>query len=326
MNSPKRVIVWRVTQNCNMSCLFCSYSNDVHRKRDTANEDDVSRLLNILGDYKRERKQDILISWIGGEPFLWKPIMAYSKAMKEDYGIDISTTTNGLLLASKQLRSDVLDCFSEIVFSLDGFRESNDRIRKLDGHFDIVRNAINCLSNEKIRSNSNLGIKVNTILTRENIGQFEEFSQMLLEIGVDEVTFNQLGGFDRPEFYPQNRLQDNQVKEFIQAYPELRDKYSKLGLRISGSAEYLNRILFSTEDKTIAVDECNPGKWFWFINENGYISPCSYTSYEYKLHINTIKTYEDIENTQDYFSELRMTNRSRWCDDCHCTQFYDKFK
>ncbi len=326
MKNFKRVIVWRVTQNCNMNCQFCSYSNEIQRKRDVANNADILRFSEILGKYKSFNKQEILISWIGGEPFLWEHIIPFSKEINESHGINISTTTNGLLLSSKEVRTGIVKYFSEIVISLDGFSKCNDRIRRLNGHYEKVTKNVLELSKEKKQSQSNLIIKVNTILVRENIEQFEDFCNKLVELGVNELTFNQLGGFDRPEFYQDNRLLEYQVKQFSSRFPLLKEKFLKMGLQIHGSNDYLMRILSSTENRKIAIDECYPGKWFWFINENGFISPCSYTSYEYMFNINSIKEIEDIDKVQEYFKDLRKSKRSHWCDDCHCTQMYDKFE
>ena len=326
MCNSKRVIVWRITQNCNMNCLFCSYSNEVIRKRDVADYADILRFLKVLGMYKDVSKQETLISWLGGEPFLWEHIIPLSKEINENYGINISTTTNGLLLSSKETREGIIKHFSEIVFSLDGFRQCNDRIRKLNGHYEKVTKNILELSKEKKEAGSNLIIKANTILMRENIESFEEFCNELVALGVNEITFNQLGGFDRPEFYEDNRLLYNQVKQFSSDLPRLKEKFYKMGLKIHGSNDYLQRIMSSIENKKIAIDECNPGKWFWFINENGFISPCSYTSYEYMLHIDSIKKIEDINKVEEYFKDLRKSKRSHWCDDCHCTQLYNKFE
>lgn len=65
------------------------------------------------------------ISFIGGEPFLWKPISKLSKIMATEYGVEISTTTNGILLSKEEVRKNVIDYFSEIVISVDGFEECN---------------------------------------------------------------------------------------------------------------------------------------------------------------------------------------------------------
>lgn len=309
-----------------MKCLFCSYSIDVKRKRNDADEAEVARVLKVLGQHKRETKEDMLISWIGGEPFLWKPLLPLTKELTEEYGIDASTTTNGLILSQKDIRQEIIKYFSEVVFSLDGFSKCNDRVRQYAGHFRTVTENIAALDYERKAAGSKLIIKVNTILMQENIGQFEEFCSLLVKLGVDEVTFNQLGGFDRPEFFADNRLQPNQVRNLIDNFPLLKEKFFQKGLIIHGSTDYLQRIRLSTENKKIFVDDCNPGSWFWFINENGYISPCSYTTYEYMYDTKKIICADDIGNVEKYFRRVRKSNRSNWCDDCYCTQVYDKFE
>lgn len=320
-----RVIVWRITQDCNMRCRFCSYSNDIKRMRDNADEDEIKRLSKILGEYKKKSNDDILVSWIGGEPFLWMNIIPYSKALF-DMGISVSTTTNGLLLGDKKLREDIIKYFKEMVVSIDSFEECNDDIRCCRGHFKTVSENIRALYDERKALNSDMKIKVNTILMRSNIDDFEAFCEYLTEIGVDEVTFNQLGGYDRPEFFDANRLLYNQVRELFEKLGDMKKRFAKKGLIIHGSDKYLERIVMTTKNMKNSVSECHPAEWFWFINENGFISPCSYTSYEYKFDTKDIKSADDIDNVERYYRELRKTNRSKWCDNCFCTQVYDKFE
>lgn len=324
--SKKRVIVWRITQTCNMKCKFCSYSKEVERQRNDADLEEVERVSDILGQYRQKTKEEMLISFIGGEPLLWKPMFNLSKKLVKEYGIEISTTTNGILLEKEEVRKDIINYFSEIVISMDGFQECNDYVRQYQGHFKTVSESIVKLAKEKKEAGSKLIIKVNTILMRRNIGQFEEFCEYLAKLGVNEITFNQLGGYDRPEFYEDNRLEPMQVAQLIERLPMIRERLSKYNFVIHGSSSYLDRIQLTTEDRKNPVIECNPCSWFWFINENGYISPCSYTSYEYKYDIKKINTPEDIKQIEQYFKELRQCKRSKWCDDCYCTQVYDKFE
>ena len=60
-----RVIVWRITQDCNMRCRFCSYSCEVARQRDDADtarrEFDFIKHIHIKvnEDYKSIEKIDI---------------------------------------------------------------------------------------------------------------------------------------------------------------------------------------------------------------------------------------------------------------------------
>lgn len=295
------------------------------RQRDNANAEDVERFLNVLGEYRQKTQHDLLVSWIGGEPLLWNHIIPFSKKLNDEYDIKVSATTNGLMLSNLLMRSDIVKYFSEIVVSLDGFSECNNHVRNHENHFEKVSESLGLLNKERKATCSNLIIKVNTILMKRNIADFESFCHELIELGVDELTFNQLGGNDRPEFYPENRLQSEQVNKFIETFPVVREQFYKEGLKIHGSSNYLHRILMSSLDRKIPMVDCNPASQFWFINENGFISPCSYTSYEYKLHINSIKTIQDINRVEDSFRKQILTSRSKWCNDCHCTQLYQKF-
>jgi len=279
----------------------------------------------VLGEYRQQTDENILVSWIGGEPFLWRNIIPFSEKLHNS-GIDVSATTNGLLFNKKELRRGVLDNFSELVFSLDGFNECDDTVRQHYGHFDAVSKNIKALSEMRDDCMSDMKIKVNTILMRRNIAQFEEFCEYLLWLGVDELTFNQLGGFDRPEFFEDNRLTPEQTEAFCKRLPTLQKQFSERGLVIRGSQKYLDRILKSSRNEVNPVEECNPGSWFWFINENGFISPCSYTSYEYKLSTKEIRGAEDFAKTEEFFRQCRSERRSKWCGDCYCTQVYDKFE
>jgi len=322
-----RVIVWRITQRCNMNCLFCAYAQEVARLRDKADTVEIIRVLGVLREYKAQSQQKILMSWIGGEPFLCRDIFRLS-ALCKSYGIDVSATTNGLLLDTEEARSNVLQNFSEIVFSLDGFAACHDRIRQSQGAFATTSRAIARLCAQKASMGnigSALSVQVNTILLRENIGRFPAFCEYLASLGVNSLTFNPLGGFDRPEFYDDNRLLPEQVARFSQDLPRIKKECAARGLTIQGGKLYLERIRASAEDQKMPLEECQPGKWFWFINEHGFISPCSYTSREYRLPTNTLQTIHDIDHAKRAFREMRKCRRSHWCEDCRSTQNHEKF-
>lgn len=319
-----RVIVWRITQQCNLLCSFCSYSREIERHRDESDALEIERVSEVLGEYKQLTGDNILVSWIGGEPFLRKDIFELSKYLNS-HGIEISATTNGIPL-DKTMLSDINRYFSEIVFSLDGFELHSDAVRQLDGYFRTVTEKIRLLDQMRTVPESGLKIKVNTILMRRNISEFEKFCEYLAEIGVDEVTFNRLGGYDRPEFFTDNRLLYSQSKKLADELPEIKKRLADKGLVIHGSKKYMERFLSAARNRKNPIDECYPGEWFWFINENGYISPCSYTSYEYKFPISNIRSPEDIPKVEQYFRSLRMNCRSEWCDNCFCTQVYKKFE
>lgn len=321
----KRVVLWRVTQQCNLGCHFCSYSNEVERVRGVANPPQVERFGKLLGDYSEQRGREVLVSWIGGEPFLWPSLLDISSKFVNDFGLEISCTTNGLPLRSPAIRKQVLEGFSELVVSVDGLGAATDLPRQKPGLFEELKRNLCELTSLKEAQGRNLRLKVNTILMRHNIDHFERFCEEMMSWGVQELTFNQLGGYDRPEFFPANRLLPEQVRRFADSLPEWRTCFARRGLLIHGSDAYLHRFICSSLEQKISIADCSPGAWFWFVNESGLISPCSYTSYEYAVDIDLLSTIGDLDCVELKFRAERESARSRFCDDCHCTQVHDKF-
>ena len=325
MHRERRVIVWRVTQDCNLNCQFCSYSQSLNRIRQNADPARVERFGGLLGAYSQLSGRKNLVSWIGGEPLLWPPQLDIARRFVREFGLDVSTTTNGMSLRSRKVAKRIVDDFSEIVISIDGLGDVNDWARQKPGLFEELRRNVGTLADLKAARGKALTLKVNTILMRNNIEHFEAFCELLLGWGVEELTFNQLGGYDRPEFFSDNRLLPSQVSRFIDALPGWKRRFEERGLTIHGSDAYLHRFQCSSLDQEIPVDDCAPGAWFWFVNENGLISPCSYTSYEYAVDIDSIRSPDDIDGVEALFRGMRSEKHSRFCGDCHCTQLFDKF-
>lgn len=293
--------------------------------RGFADPDQVERFGRMLGEYSGKNGSKILVSWIGGEPFLWPSLLNISSKFINEFGLEISCTTNGMPLRSSAIREQVAERFSELVVSIDGLGAATDLPRQQPGLFEELKRNISELASLKEARSSNLRLKVNTILMRHNIDCFERFCEEMVSWGVDELTFNQLGGYDRPEFFPANRLLPEQVRRFADALPVWRSSFANRGLTIHGSDAYLHRFICSSLDQKIPIEDCSPGAWFWFINESGLISPCSYTSYEYAVDIRALSTFDDLHCVENKFRSLRNAARSRFCNDCHCTQVHDKF-
>jgi hypothetical protein len=143
--------------------------------------------------------------------------------------------------------------------------------------------------------------------------------------GVCELTFNQLGGNDRPEFYLQHRMSPEQVEIFVSELPGVRARLAELGLRIHGSERYLQRIASTVRGERISLDDCQPGAWFLFIDEHGLVAPCSFTAPSYGVPLADITGVEMLERLPPLFAERRGHHRAAPCEDCHSTQAFDKF-
>ncbi len=109
VNPSDLVLVWRITEVCDLACPFCAYSRDLRRPRAAANPDDVLRFGALLGEYARAYRRNILVSWLGGEPLLWKPLLDLSHTFKHAFGLRVSVTTNGTALDSEPVRRRIVE-------------------------------------------------------------------------------------------------------------------------------------------------------------------------------------------------------------------------
>src|SRR5438105_13158384 len=89
------VVVWRITAACDLGCWFCEYNRQLRRPRPVARAEDVLRFGQVLADYADRSGRPLLVSWLGGEPLVWPPLIAVSRRFKHDYGLGLGLTTNG---------------------------------------------------------------------------------------------------------------------------------------------------------------------------------------------------------------------------------------
>lgn len=335
------VVVVRVSTDCTLGCQFCGFSRDLRLPSRSIDWTVLEKLGRSLQRFQESSNREVLVAWLGGEPFLWRDWRRASRFYHEQLGLGLAVTTNGIALKSPAIREDVLRWFKEITISIDGLAESHDRLRQRPGMFAELEQVVRTLVSESrsdltkddysIQFQENIAthlsaplvLRVNTVLTRHNIESFPKFCREMAQWGFNEITFNQLGGNDRPEFYPENRLLPEQVRRLGDVLPELQREMSKCGLFLKGSEAYLRRMLASSEETKIPVEDCGPGESFLFVDELGRLSPCSFTSTDFS-DMNTESL--SIEDLALKFAEKRHTNRPNACADCLATHISAKFE
>ncbi|GAA5482178.1 radical SAM protein [Haloferula sargassicola] len=318
------IVVWRVTTGCNSACPFCAYDRRLRFPRNSASADEVRRLLEILAGYQREHDDPVLVSWLGGEPFLWPHLPALT-LHAQHLGLRVSATTNGSTLGSPDVRRHVLDHYSELTISLDAPDEAHDELRSSPGLFLMLRSAVSALARQRAIEARPLKIRINTVLLWSTIDCFSELVDEVAEWGVDEVTFNLLGGRDRPDYYAINHPSLAQIERFSQRLPSLRKQAASVNMVIAGTPDYVHRMRSAVQGHPHAVDDCGPGENFLFIDERGSVSPCSFTTRTLGMPSSGIHDASDIARLRDRFANSRAALRPCVCDDCPSTQVFGKF-
>lgn len=154
LENDLQLLILQVTQNCNLRCEYCVYSEDyVGRKHNCAKmEFEIARDA-IIFFMKRSRGDTVVtINFYGGEPLLnFSVIQECVKYVEDNYGarkVFYGITTNGTIL-DEEIMSFLEKKRFRVVISLDGNEEENDKNRKYingDGTFRTIYSKL-----EKIR-------------------------------------------------------------------------------------------------------------------------------------------------------------------------------
>ncbi|PKO01278.1 MAG: hypothetical protein CVU42_00265 [Chloroflexi bacterium HGW-Chloroflexi-4] len=325
-NKPKLVIVWRITETCNLSCWFCEYNKILTKKRLSVPHSDVNRFYELLLKIQQKTNREIMLSWIGGEPFCWQPIWELSKSIKEKGKLQVSVTTNGVLLSTKDIRKQAFDTFDEITFSVDGYRTNHDDTRMHKGLYNNILESIEYFRKMKLKTGLGPLIRVNTIILRQNLNYLDLFIDELNDYGVNEISFNILGSNNLPESKANEKLSNEDMSLFVANLERLRNKYTTNQIKILGSKEYFSLLINKTDNFSNNKKKCNFGNDFLFIDQNGFIAPCDNTTNDFKVHISSITTIPEFLRLPDKFSRDNDAGIFQACSNCSNTNLYGKFQ
>lgn len=319
------VILWRIIESCNLGCGFCAYSRELSRSRRQTDAGEIRRVLSLLGELRARNKRRILVSWLGGEPFLRDDLSELTRYAVIECGLSVSTTTNATTLGSPALRRQILDFYDELTISVDGLAAFHDRVRDWPGGFLRVEASVKTLLSERGLARRRPLVRINTVLMHDNLRAFPELAAEVAGWGIDELSFNQLGGIDRPEFHAAQRLTVDDSLWLSENIPRVRRDLSARGVRLVGGADYLLRIRATAAGVALPVADCHPGETFLFIDEHDHVSPCSFTPHEYAVPLRELRTVFDWEQLPRRFRAALKQRRLPACDDCHSTQTFGKF-
>jgi MoaA/NifB/PqqE/SkfB family radical SAM enzyme len=174
----------KLTENCQARCISCDYWKS--RWKDGIDTERGVALINEIGDLGITS-----LRFTGGEPLIRKDFFEILKTSKTSSFKRIIVQTNGLLL--KKFSAEVnASPITNVNVSIDGMRETNDRIRGIQGYFDLALEGIRALRNKRVA----FSVTLNGISAKE-LGELAEVAH---GVGAD-LEFNVLS---RNLFFLQN--------------------------------------------------------------------------------------------------------------------------
>ncbi|MBN2109462.1 MAG: 12,18-didecarboxysiroheme deacetylase [Methanosarcinaceae archaeon] len=174
------VVVWNVTQRCNLRCVHCyAHSRDIEYRNELTTEEGKG-LIEDLAEFGTP-----VILFSGGEPLMRRDLTELA-AYATSKGIRAVISTNGTLITEQKALELKEIGLSYVGISLDGMRETNDRFRGVEGAFD---KALQGLHNSQAA-----GIKVGLRFTinKHNVNDIPAIFDLLEKENIPRICFYHL--------------------------------------------------------------------------------------------------------------------------------------
>ena len=202
----KPVVVWNVTQRCNLFCMHCYASA---QNREYPGELTTAEGLQLLDDLARFGAPTLLFS--GGEP-LTRPDLFELVSHASASGLRCVLSTNGTLITPEAADKIAGSGFTYVGVSLDGIGEAHDKIRGKKGAFDEALRGLRLCRDRGVR----VGLRFT--IHRKNLDQLPDIFDLLETEGIDRCCVYHLayaGRGDRIRSYDLTPGETRSAVEFI---------------------------------------------------------------------------------------------------------------
>ena len=280
--------------------------------------------------------------WIsGGEPFLRKDLASVIQLFYAHNNIrDVRIPTNGLpteqtVKTAEEILETCPQLHLEVDVSIDGFSETHDRIRAVEGNFEKAIETLTQL--EKLRSTwPNFTVYVNTVITQENKGEITNLGRHFKENhDLDGHYFQIIRG--DPKDLSLRAVSAKELEQIYQAALPLNFHYTSKPTRKHSRLDWLRKAfwkggyLFSYETQLSNYTRgtkwkmpCTAGQTSIVIDYNADIRVC-----ELRKPIGNLRKYGmDFGRFWDSFELRREVNQVK-LDQCFCTHIcfmYDSMR
>ena len=187
-NLQSEILTIAMTKKCNLECTYC-WDTGTRENLGEMTTEQIFKTLDNAWDMGIRR-----FNPFGGEPFIRKDmfdILDYSL----EKGFEVTITTNGTLMSEEKCIK-LVEKIEEsqkrrfiVLVSLDGSTQTeNDYIRGKNSFRKTVQ-VLETLQRERARRNVDMGIIINTVVSRNNFKTMNQMVELCKLIGADCVHF-----------------------------------------------------------------------------------------------------------------------------------------
>jgi MoaA/NifB/PqqE/SkfB family radical SAM enzyme len=240
-----------------------------HENNDYLSKADIIGFIQDLYDW---RGSNLVLQIAGGEPLIFKGIFEIFKFCSVR-SITTKITTNGFGLNKSACDKIIESGLPFISISIDSHIPAvHDKFR---GRSGLYRNAIEGL--QYLRKNSKIVIGISSIIMRENISHLKDFTNFLLDLGVDRILFQPIADYYNPiDQWTSYEYWINDFEALDRGIDYLLEKKKESPTLFNSPEDFeLIRNYFKDPYSIINQRACHLGYEQLFVDDRGEITLCN---------------------------------------------------
>ena len=215
-----KALCLHIAHDCNLACQYCfAEEGEYHGRRALMSYEVGKKALDFLVANSGSRR-NLEVDFFGGEPLMnWKVVkelVAYGRELEKQYDkhFRFTLTTNGVLL-NEEVQEFVNREMDNVVLSLDGRKEVNDRMRPFrngKGSYDLIVPKFQKLAESRNQEK----YYIRGTFTRNNL-DFSNDIMHFADLGFEQVSIEPVVGEDTDPY----AIQKEDLPQIFEEYDRL---------------------------------------------------------------------------------------------------------
>lgn len=318
--SPVKAMCLHISHDCNLRCKYCFADEGAyHTKRELMSAEVGCAAIDFLIANSGKRR-NLEVDFFGGEPLMnFDAVVAVVEYAREqekihDKNFRFTLTTNGILLNDENI--DYMNKnMSNVVLSLDGCKETNDRMRvRVDGSgsYDSIVPKLQKVAESRNQDN----YYVRGTFTRYNLN-FADDVLHLADLGFKQTSVEPVVCDGSPDY----ALREEDLPQLFAEYEKLAEEYIKR--RKDGRWFNFFHFMIDLDQGPCVIKRlsgCGAGCEYLSVAPNGDIYPCHQFVGHDEYKMGNLKDGQINQTIRQTFEECNVYTKPD-CRDCFA-KFY----
>ncbi len=318
--SPVKAMCLHISHDCNLRCKYCFADEGAyHTNRELMTAETGCKAIDFLIANSGKRR-NLEVDFFGGEPLMnfdaVVSVVEYAREQEKlhDKNFRFTLTTNGILLNDKNIEY-MNKNMSNVVLSLDGCKETNDRMRvRVDGSgsYDSIVPKLQKVAESRNQDN----YYVRGTFTRYNLN-FADDVLHLADLGFKQTSVEPVVCDGSPDY----ALREEDLPILYKEYEKLADEYIKR--RKDGRWFNFFHFMIDLDQGPCVIKRlsgCGAGCEYLSVAPNGDIYPCHQFVGHEEYKMGNLSDGEINQTIRQTFEECNVYTKPD-CRDCFA-KFY----